>query len=445
MDHRRVDALARTIASPQSRRSLLRAAALAIAAHSGIGRRMPAVTVAKTAPPADFVGEKAGSGIQTIVVFAPGIDPQLSAQTFDPYRRVQETFFPIIERLGCASSPDGEPMCEGGVSWIPYSYTGVDPASGPRAYSGADTGQALLVSGNAMQDTVSWARALAPGARVVIVGHSLGGAVAAFYGGDDPDAEVITLDAPVNGIWTDDTAILQVYCADASGLEEARTGDACAQATGFPGLRSAAVADLRRLETQARMGKANAINFANAVDLTVPSWFASNPATAHGTVLMETTCANPEAHAASDSMSDDREIPLHGCVIFEAAPDVVDIVQQARWPQASALQPEITLEISANSAGGPMSSATNAEVQVFWSGQTEPLIREMTTPLGSDQSDVTIPWRDVLVELTLTGALNEPLGTYCRGALPGANTTLAVPFDLSSATPGQCRRFPELP
>jgi hypothetical protein len=131
-----------------------------------------------------------------VVVLVQGLN-----SASDDQARLFRHLWPAISRL----RPDARRL--------DFSYRGgafdADGAWSPEPYASCDTYQSILVSASALGELVSQARARWEGARIAVVGHSLGGVVALTWlaeavggdpsGGNLPDV-VVTLDSPLRGI-----------------------------------------------------------------------------------------------------------------------------------------------------------------------------------------------------------------------------------------------------
>src|SRR5262249_4797461 len=166
--------------------------------------------------PIDGEAAAQAAPLTRLIVFVPGIHLSLSTTPADPYSKSTEAFQLIMAAIGCNGLTQAPPAgtnalvaCPGtsGLAWSPYSYAGTSatscPGGGILPYSGAQTGQSLATSAAALQAVVGYARSCpgAADAQVIVIRHSLGGAVAAYWGSDNQAALIVTLDSPVSGIW----------------------------------------------------------------------------------------------------------------------------------------------------------------------------------------------------------------------------------------------------
>lgn len=370
----------------------------------------------------DLGGIRPGPGqgsFATVVIFTAGIDPfqtnpsscppvNDSAGCYDAYVRAAYTFSPVLAALACNTTQQtGTPFvsCPGSrVGWIPYSYAGL-VSDVPAPYTGAQTGQSLAVSAARMQALFSFvqSRPETINAKVIVVGHSLGGAVATYWGAGQQAVPVLTLDSPVNGIWPLDAATLNVYCNASVGLLTTTQQVACNRINSAPAATSAAVTEVRQASTIARMGQANALNFANTLDAFVPSWFAVNRASKLGASLKTASC-----YWESDPVFN------HFCIMSAAALDIAGYVRLGILPLRSVIRPTITLTISAQTSGGqPLNGTVTARRLGAVVGQT-------TTSNGS--ATLAVPWLDVVVEFAYANVV------LSLAALPGSMTDLTLNF-----------------
>jgi pimeloyl-ACP methyl ester carboxylesterase len=89
------------------------------------------------------------------------------------------------------------------IAFAQYSYSGWDaPTCSPRDYGAAQTGQDFETSKRLLLETIYTLHANCGAARVVVIGHSLGGLVAFHALSDNPMGEVtdvVTVDSPLGG------------------------------------------------------------------------------------------------------------------------------------------------------------------------------------------------------------------------------------------------------
>ena len=364
--------------------------------------------------------------ITRLVVFAPGIDaqeitttpcPPVASGCYDPYARAALTFQPILTALGCAPAPAaGKPyiLCANGIVWAPFSYAGVG-GSAILPYTGTQTAQSLQTSAAAMTSLVAFLRGFPELATVplAVVGHSLGGAVATFWGSTNTAVPVVTLDSPVNGIWSFDPAELLIYCNSSVGLfATSLQRDGCLLLSLLPAVKSPVFNDLHNPAVIARMGSANAFNFANIADVFVPTWFAVNTSPRIGAGLVNSSCT---------SQGDPFGLN-HDCVIAAAAGAVANFANTGVFPSPTPVRSTITLSISAFNGSTPIDgSVTALHVGQVVAG----------TPMRGGRASLVVPWQDLVLQLTYPG------GIISLGVLPGANTDLAIDLSPTVAAPAK--------
>jgi hypothetical protein len=383
-----------------------------------------------------------GPSIQKLLIVVPGIDATQTTSLFDPYQRASNSFgsavcslfspcTALFPTLGCPSQSGGPsttlvPCGTSGLAWLPYSYVGVagSGATGiPIQYTGADTGQRLARSSAAMGQIVALARALlgstAINTRIILIGHSLGGAVSSDWAGANaPDLPVITMDSPVNGIWPTDDAIFDPYCFHSTGLLDVYNLSTvlCRALADVPALESSVIPDLQAPANIAREGLANAVNFFNPADVIVPSWYAVNRTARRGAVQFVSNCGAADFN--------------HSCILgfAPAINAAAAIINSGTYPPATPTRPSINLTINVTFNG---SAAPNIPITVT-QGSTpgctsdcnppSTVVATATTNLQGTAT-VSVPWRDSLV----TANVGTVVGANCvRGALPANNTDLTI-------------------
>jgi hypothetical protein len=383
-----------------------------------------------------------GPSIQKLLIVVPGIDPLQSNTLYDPYQRASNNFgsavcsgfspcTALFPTLGCPSQSGGPstvlvPCSSGGLAWLPYSYAG---ASGngtnglPLLYTGADTGQRLARSSTAMGQIVALARSLlgpsAASTQIVLIGHSLGGAVSSDWAGANaPDLTVITMDSPVNGIWPTDDSIFSPYCSNSTGLLDVYNLSTllCRGLADVPALNSSVVPDLQASANIAREGLANAVNFFNPADVIVPSWYAVNRGARRGAVQFVSNCG------ASDFN--------HSCILgyAPAVTAAAAIITSGTYPAPTLIRPSINLNVTVMLDGSPAPNVPITVTQGSTPGCTtdcnppSTIVATATTGLQGTAT-VSVPWRDSLV----TANVGTTFGSNCQaGALPANNTDLNV-------------------
>lgn len=362
-----------------------------------------------TAPPTQAASD------QTVVILVPGIDLDLSDTLYDPYVVAQETFSPITAVWGCYAAitlgPTSDIPCENGISWIPYSYAGVSRNGQIRPYTGWDTGAGIDFLSLAMGQIVAYARNLRPGATIRILGHSLGGAIATYWGANHPDVEIVTLDSPVNGIWAPDEKVLRTYCESSFGLLDYRTRTTCPLIIGRPSLSSRIAADLRKPGVISQMRLANATHVANPADSVVPSWFALIPGSDNNILLSPILCTGSGSFFTPSGFGAN-----HDCVIEAYA----NILARGTLFFGTSIRSKITLSISLVIIASPTSG---------WSVLTEPvlvtishnsqIVRELWMRVG-ETAQIDVPWRDLLVSVEYAQLENS------YGVLPAENQDLGI-------------------
>jgi pimeloyl-ACP methyl ester carboxylesterase len=378
--------------------------------------------------PAPASAAAQGPTISKLLIVAPGIDPlQLNPSPcppinstqgcYDAYARAGSTFQPLLDQLGCPqpqTPPSGTPFvpCGGtsSIAWIPFSYAGINNDGRPLPYTGAHTGQPLAQSASLMQQLVSFAQLQIPNASIVILAHSLGGAVSTYWGATSGGGvPVLTFDSPVNGIWPTDPETQNVYCNASVGLFTVTQQEACNLLFLTPAAASAAVVDLRDPETVKRMGSATQLNFANTVDAFVPSWFAVSRTPTLGAVLKTASC-----FSSSDPIFN------HLCIIDAAKVEAAAYITSGTIPPLTPIRSTINLAISASSGGAPVDGTVTA----YRLGQ---VVAQAQTSNG--HATLMVPWLDVLLEFSYAG------GLMSLGALPGGMTDLSLNFTAWTAPP----------
>ncbi|HEY7061767.1 MAG TPA: hypothetical protein VII06_09820 [Chloroflexota bacterium] len=401
-----------------------------------------------------------GANVQKLLVVVPGIDGFQSNQLYDPYTRASNFFgaavcsgfspcTSLFQALGCPSQSGGPsttlvPCGTSGLAWLPYSYQGVggSGATGlPLLYTGANTGQRLALSSAAMGQIVALARALlgqsnAATAQIILIGHSLGGAVSSDWAGANaPTLPVITMDSPVSGIWPTDDAVFDPYCLHSTGLLDVYNLSTliCRALVDLPALDSPVVPDLQAAATIAREGLANAINFANPADMIVPSWYAVNRQARHGAVLFPSNCGSSDEN--------------HSCILgyAPAVSAAAAIITGGTYPTPTPIRASINLNVTVTLDGSPDPNVPITVTQGSTPGCTSdcnpPSVQVATAMTnGNGMASVSVPWRDSLV----TANVGTTFGAQClRGALPANNTDLTISVsalsgigcDLSSPPP----------
>lgn len=260
-----------------------------------------------------------------------------------------------------------------------------------------------------MGEIIAYGLRWAPGAKVYIVGHSLGGAVAAYLAADSPGVTIVTMDSPVNGAWTGDDGVLDVYCNNSVGLlapdPAALDSVACNLMRRLPALGSPVAADLRSEAVRTRISRANAIHFANQADMPVPSWFALNPAATHN-VLVNQRCI---------TISEDA-FAHHGCITSVVAPQVAAIISEDRLPEPTSFRR--TLNVTVLSETQTFRRVPARLKFLAHGGQV--LAEGVASNRG--EFSMEIPWVDVIVESRYG---DESL---MMGALPAHNSDLHLIF-----------------
>lgn len=348
--------------------------------------------------------------ISKLVILARGVDPWVNPSThYEPYAEAQNTFSALLGETGlrCPSWDVSYPAlllpvpCQDmTIAWLPYSYTGVH-GSMIDTYTGEDTDQQLSKSVEAMRQIVDAGKVWAPKATIYVVGHSLGGAVAAYWGAGRSDAKIVTLDSPVNGIWPSDESVLNVYCSNSIGLidpgnPEDRTG--CEIIRRLPFVTARVADDLRRSDSAATMGRANALNFANPADVAVPSWYALNPGKTTTRVLLPYDACSPV-------------LANHSCVLRTTVGQVRDFIVGGVKPKSSKISTKISVTVK--TTRGP-SVGVVASLTALHVGQA--VAKGVTSRKGTGK--LSIPWGDVILKAVSGGE------SRCIGVLPGRMTTL---------------------
>ena len=407
------------------------------------GASLPAPPHSPQAPPL----------ISTLVVLATGIDArQRRTQHFDPYGEAYRTFEATLRRpeLDCpaprtAAALPASPtspiavappfdhthgplvLCGvSGVAWLPYSYAGVfDDAGAVASYFGDTTGQALASSVTQLEAVVRLAlRFTPPDVRIIVIGHSLGGAIGSLWGADHPTATIVTLDAPVNGIWVTDAPqvttkeTLVRYCdRSVGGLLQSSERPGCLLLAELPALYSAVADDLRDARTRLRLGGANTINFANPADVVVPAWYALNPASGRRHLEPADRCL-PQPHGAGlDALLLIEDFETHHACILDAAATAVGAIVAGRTPAGGdppAPSIRLLVDVGDGAAAGDAITVRHGDVVVA-TGRAAG---------GGAAVPIDVPWTDLIVEATQNGT-RQQIGVL--PVQPGAEVTVSFP------------------
>lgn len=381
-----------------------------------------------------------GVNIQKLLIVVPGIDATQTTSYFDPYQRASNNFgsavcsgfspcTALFPTLNCPSQTGGPsttfvPCGNSGLAWLPYSYEGVagSGATGlPLMYTGADTGQRLARSSAAMSQIVALARALlgpsATSTQIILIGHSLGGAVSSDWAGaNSPQTPIITMDSPVNGIWPTDDNVFDTYCFNSTGLLDVYNLSSvlCRALEDVPALDAAVVPDLQASATIAREGLANAVNFFNPADVIVPSWYAVNRQARHGAVQFVSNCGSFDFN--------------HSCILgyAPAVTAAAAIIQSGTYPAPTPTRATINLNVTVLFNGSPQPNVpitvTQGSTPTCTTDCNPPSVVVGTATTGPQgTATISVPWRDSLV----TANVGTLVGANCTmGALPANNTDL---------------------
>lgn len=154
---------------------------------------------------------------ETVVVLLPGIGQLYQPITEEPVERARTTFAALLGHLGCGQPirpreliQSCDPQTRPNLSWSAYSFLGVDAQRRPRDYSHLDTHASLDLLSNHLAGQVAAIRQAKPQARLVFVGYSEGGTVAARWVSTthSTDTPVVALDAPLFGFWPENRSSL---------------------------------------------------------------------------------------------------------------------------------------------------------------------------------------------------------------------------------------------
>lgn len=337
----------------------------------------------------------------------------------------------------------------GDLAWLPYSYSGVAASDDQvRNYFSDTTGQALATSARRMQAIVDLGKKFAaPGAKVYIIGHSLGGAVASYWGADNTDVPVLTFDSPVDGAWLSPDVVLK-YCQNSVGLFTPWEEDI----TSIPGICQNFIANRRALDPQyapvvndlnsydaiQQMGKANSFNFAYPLDAVVPSWYSLNPNSAHGGILLTAPATVPADGPCGSSVNEPqvgiqladyiqlKNLPLlyHLCSISLASQAAADFVQKDKWPDPSQPPAVINLTVCSNVYREDASKGLQVSAQWFdrKAAAWQPTPKHVG---GSGCETLSMPWADSLAQISVDDG-EEDVQPAPIGILPGADAPMTV-------------------
>ena len=144
----------------------------------------------------------------------------LKSADVDPYddEFEDDLFGPLLTQHGCGRTPTSdEPLLvscntENELWWVPFSYQGLDDGVHYDDYPYTVTHQTIETSVRRLDELIRHIADLRPDGRIILIGHSLGGAVAAEWATrseltDDVGVDrlaVVTVDSPLTGIWPSD-------------------------------------------------------------------------------------------------------------------------------------------------------------------------------------------------------------------------------------------------
>jgi pimeloyl-ACP methyl ester carboxylesterase len=312
------------------------------------------------------------------------------------------------------------------VAWLPYSYAGVfDDPGAVASYFGDTTGQALATSVAQLEAVVRLAlRFTPPDVRIIVIGHSLGGAIGSLWGADHPTATIVTLDSPVNGIWVTDAPQLTTketltrYCdRSVGGLLQSNQRPGCQVLAEMPALYSAVADDLRDARTRLRLGGANTINFANPADVVVPAWYALNPASGRRYLEPADRCL-PQPHGAGvDALLLLEDFETHHACILDAAAAAVGAIVAGRTPAGGdppASSIRLLVDVGDGAATGDAITVRHGDVVVA-TGRAAG---------GGAAVPIDVPWTDLIVEAAQNGT-RQQIGVL--SVQPGAEVTVSFP------------------
>ncbi len=393
--------------------------------------------------------------IDKLVVFAPGIDLKQDAQKhFNPYTRAYNSFATIMAGLNCPQptttdetlplSPVGaiavQPpfpnqvagplvLCgSSGVAWLPYSYSGTDTtAKAVLSYFGDTTGQDLSKSASAMDAIVAVARGTLSSPSplpLTIIGHSLGGAVASFWGGATANRSVpiITLDSPVNGAWLNTTVLVQYCTAPSIGLlntiQSLLRILSCPLLPVVPALDPAKAEVLTDLNTVAnikQMSQAHAFNFAYAFDAIVPSWYAIVPANA--------TAKRAALYDSWSTTGCGIGDLFHFCIRELAASAVVNMIRANTPLPYSLITQDVQLTVC-------LATTIPGVVEATWPDRSSrTLFHSDRTPVQGC-GVVRVPWIDAMLTVRVSRWVTR------IAVLPGENRELHIICGYDESLPG---------
>jgi pimeloyl-ACP methyl ester carboxylesterase len=367
----------------------------------------------------------ATTSVNTLIVFTPGINPlQLPVGasidfpvigSTDPYINAMSTFRNMIGDIpGCDNTDRPVIYCDNGVAWVPYSYKGAGQGQSciqggtVESYVGRDTGQHLATSVSMMESVVGFAKTclgMSRSTKVIVIGHSLGGAIATMYAAQHPDVTAVSLDAPIAGTFPNDSGTLALYCKASAGLPEFTNNPLCSYVTdalvldmshGFvwhgsdlvahaPAVNSDVYKDLSNPALQNKMQVTNAYHFANPADAVIPSWTALDHAHPDRNVLLMPPVAQPDDCG-------DLGLTNHGCINDNqmVRDDIRAIIESPDTWKAPGFDASAPYELTVSIINSDSSACQRCAVA--WDSHDEKL-HTVTDEHGVARL-TTVPWQD---------------------------------------------------
>lgn len=177
-------------------------------------------------PPA----EAADPDIRLVVILLSGWQSELKEPDAADFRAAWDDMRTELGRLALA---------EGGtVRIVPYSYGGTSQKTtapllkGLATYEKCQANQSLKTSAKALDEQLKHWKSEYPNAKFMLVGHSLGGAVATYWAGQSSSdlkkvSAIVTIDSPVRGVSWATESVVQSEVFVVKKARELFTGNQC--------------------------------------------------------------------------------------------------------------------------------------------------------------------------------------------------------------------------